>query len=866
MGVLHTINRLVEQFIGLEKRRSDLIDKPGYFSELTNTLIRPSGGLCKRRGWHSVLDIQDTVVGLTSSKGKRYVTGVGYEDYEDMLLIGNNFRRVYTVNPTLKTVATGSSSYSIIVSLLPNADGDMIFTYKVPELDLVESFNCGNGKGTGSVADITVTEFKNTLANAQYPLSVSSFIIPSGNATPLAARYLPFTDTVILSNETMSLKLYLTEAVSKGDSSYNYCSNAIDEYELGSPTFQTAQSVQVNNVTYICTGYDNLIKYDGNKVYRAGLPQPSISSVSTSDSYIYTNPDQTTTTVNLQNPVLGTTPVNVGLDSGTYYYLVVWRHIDAQGNIITSTQSLQKVKTSDTHRHYFELTIPSLVQGQGFDIENTYLDIYRTKAGETDDTVAAASFYKITGDVARNIDVSSSSTALKAYLSQFDNYKISFSVPYLTTGSTTFITSNYHIKSKANNIPIKYLDYLLDSQLDNYDIITLNDYGEGRHDLPPIAKHIAVHQGSLILAGTDTNASEVFHSLPQFNTVTGEIGTEYFPNNSNSVIVEASNGGAITGLKTLKENLYVFHENNVSLLTGDLDVTGGQFIRKDLLSSQGQIGSLAPNAVQEYEGTAIFLSNEGFMAIDNSNPYPMEVSTNIKPLTLDKNINKKLAVSFYIAEEDIIGFYMPVLDTNYTNSVQSDTYNSSVFVYNVRTKGWHKWSNVDMIGGTLKHEGETYFISRNNDKLDLNIFKNKGDESDYSDHTSPIDAEITTAWDSLGDPNVFKKYIRLKVFITDSNERFQGGNFKLDLYLRKDFNDFDRGPIEIDASFLGGYGKSKWGEFPWGNWVIEGLKNKLFGKAKSISLKFKNNEINQNILLSGYSMEVAVTYKPEMKE
>ena len=54
MGVMHRITSAIESFKGLEKRRSDLIDKPGYFNDLTNAAIRPSGALNKRKGFHTI--------------------------------------------------------------------------------------------------------------------------------------------------------------------------------------------------------------------------------------------------------------------------------------------------------------------------------------------------------------------------------------------------------------------------------------------------------------------------------------------------------------------------------------------------------------------------------------------------------------------------------------------------------------------------------------------------------------------------------------------------------------------------------------------------------------------------------------------
>ena len=125
---------------------------------------------------------------------------------------------------------------------------------------------------------------------------------------------------------------------------------------------------------------------------------------------------------------------------------------------------------------------------------------------------------------------------------------------------------------------------------------------------------------------------------------------------------------------------------------------------------------------------------------------------------------------------------------------------------------------------------------------------------------------MITSWDSAGNSSVFKKYVRLKVFCTDSNQEFEGNTFSLNLYLRSNFDNRDIGPIELSPGVFGGWGIAPWGEFSWGARDFKGIRTKLFGKSKSIALHFKNEKINENILMSGYAMEIAAPYQSEIKE
>jgi hypothetical protein len=331
-------------------------------------------------------------------------------------------------------------------------------------------------------------------------------------------------------------------------------------------------------------------------------------------------------------------------------------------------------------------------------------------------------------------------------------------------------------------------------------------------------------------------------------------------------LLEGVNGGEITGIKTLKDNLYIFHENTVSTLSGDIAVIGNQSLRQDLLSSQGETGSFSHHALQEYEGNLTFLSEEGLMTISTSQPFPVELSANIKPLMIDKKINRKAVVSFFTADDDVMGFMLPVQDTGYANDVFINTALTATYVFDVKNKAWHTWTNVDISGGIERVNTKTYFISRNNGQIHINIFKKEDNITDFADHVDPIKTTIVTAWDSLGDPAVFKKYIRMNLLITDSNEKFDGASFKLNLYLRKDFSTVDIGPIQFNSSVLGGWGITEWGFSGWGDRPFHSVKTKLFGKAKSIAFKFENEELNENILISGYTMETAAPYQPEIKE
>tara|TARA_R100000951_G_C2651368_1_gene184503 strand:+ start:801 stop:3245 length:2445 start_codon:yes stop_codon:yes gene_type:complete len=814
MGVQHQIKKIIESFRGIEKRKSDLIDKPGYFADLKNAQMRPSGALSKRKGYHTLAENVGSL-GITSYRG---IT------QSELLVMDQNVSKLTLTDVVFST----SQNKTLQISLLPDANGHLIFKVIDPnsETGNNQSINLGDGySSTTDQADLTVAQFVTQLASLPTELSVSINIT---NSHP-AAFIEPFGITTIQGGAnpvTFKSCVAVPSTISNGDSTYSPFTAYHTKYTNGDVIQPITTSI-INNVIYFGSGYDEIMKYDGSKVYRAGLPTPSAAGLSLEATT--SNPTATSGNIGLEH-----TKVNSN-DDEEYHYMVVYTHTDAQGNIIRSNQSADAKLGWQNHRHFVKVTIPMLQPGTGFDLANTKIEIYRAPKSTLDATAPAANYYLVT-------DGSQGTT-------------ITSTVP---SGSYVNLTSssinNNPITNNSSVASLVYLDYLADDKINNNNFISQGDYPEGRHDLPPKGSYITAHQGSLIISGNPSFPTEVNYSLPDFNTITEEIGTEYFTP-ANNVIVDGTVGGPITAVKSLQDSLFIFHDNTISVLTGDITTPGVQALRKDVVSTHGEIGAFSQASIQELESSLLFLADEGIHAINSKLNYPKEMSTAIKPLLTNNKLARSQAVSFFSADDDIVGFYIPTPGKD-----------PVVYILDVKHDAWIQWDNVDMAGGVIRHQKDTYFVSKDKNMLRLQKIKKRGDESDYSDHNQAISFDAVTAWDSLGDPNVFKKFLRLKVFITDTNLDFESGQFILEVYMRRNFSSLDLGPIELDSSYLGGWSYNNWGEFTWGDHGFEGIRTKMFGKARSMALRFKNQEINKNILISGLAFEIAAPYRPEIKE
>ena len=213
-------------------------------------------------------------------------------------------------------------------------------------------------EGLGHSSDQTLTQLAAALNAANSDLSLNVGSIGSEKAA--------FLDIVSAEPMTVSsgnnyIKYKQWTAIDKGDTGvsedfngYLRATGNLDDTELTNATF-----AQLNNVLYIANGYDNLMKYDGEHIYRAGLPNPT-----------------------------ATTPFTVSFDASgsamdatkNYDYKIVYEYTDDKGNVITSQPSdtVTLAATSGTGQADLEIAaFPSA----GFDFASSKIKIlvYRTK-------------------------------------------------------------------------------------------------------------------------------------------------------------------------------------------------------------------------------------------------------------------------------------------------------------------------------------------------------------------------------------------------------------------------------------------------------------------------------------------------------
>lgn len=739
-------------------------------------------------------------------------------------LVGESATLAASINNTGSHTGHTLSTKNGNVRISLYADGDSKFKFELLDLNtdtLLVDKSLGDGSNSN---DLTVYEL-NTEINSKFSIT-STY---SGVVAAPPAAMLDITKYTISPGTSFEFKSRYWEAANDGTFSGN---NHFPNYVLGSGStnqshLENSSFAIINNVVYISNGFDHVMKYDGEQVYRAGLPCPGVTYASDGFS-IDSGFGESSTNFTATDTVS---------DSGSdhiYYYGVRYSFTDAVGNIITSRLNyLEAIIASNNgidNNDYFEVKVPRLTD-TNFCLKSTSstpnpnlkIEIFRTAANQG----LAGPFYRIAQVQNEDTNASGGGPA--------------------NTDTTYFIHRDTQTDAAIENLQLAYILP-----------------GSKTHDLPPKGKYLSVFKNCLVVAGQPSNVNNVSYSTGG-SEIPGEIASEYFPDADNQVIVESPIDTAITAISPLRDLLYIFHENSIHVLAGDISDANGIPYTVDLLSREAGIGCISNSSIVEFNNKLMFLSDDGLYTIDASTAVD-EISSIIRPLFKEQSFTFKRAVATTWADKQLIIVNIPVeTSTTYT---YTDVSKTTTLVYDYYRGAWLKWNTLDCTGGMDVFENSLYFNTREGTESRLVSFNNSSTEYDFADHVNHIDFKYETNWESLGEPTIPKKFLRLKIYSFDNDETFESPKFDLVASLQKNFFESDLGSIKFNfGTAVSGWGLTEWGDFAWGDATQSKLKSKLpTGKAACLKIRFLNENINENILLTKYELEIASPYRMEIKE
>ena len=339
-------------FGGLDLRSSDILRSNEAATAMQNMTFRQTGALNKRKGFQTKDQTGNGgSYGMTSFNNINTTTGAVTEE---VIGIDDNLQRLATYSFTL--TYTGSNS-GVYYDMYLHTDGKFYF-------DVYDNYtrvlNQDLGTGYETSGRVQISDLTTTL-NALTDFTCGS----ADGATTNSAAFIPVADSVTISGSGTAVTFQAWLDITTPGT---YTTPFTEFYDKRTNAeFENATFTQLNNVLYIATGYNVLHKYDGIKVYKAGLPKATTPTAATS-----------------------------GAAGGSFAtsrvlrYKIGIEHTDAKGNVHEGELSDYVEVTVDGSGNSINVTYTELAANSGYDTDGTMkYNIYRTddSANATDSSL-----------------------------------------------------------------------------------------------------------------------------------------------------------------------------------------------------------------------------------------------------------------------------------------------------------------------------------------------------------------------------------------------------------------------------------------------------------------------------------------------
>ncbi len=819
--------RYVNHF-GLDLKSTDITRQEQYASDMLNAQYTPTGAIEKRKGYQGH-GPNFGGFGLYTYNRIDPVTGLQTQE-----LLGVK-DKLYRFTDTTLTVSYAGANPSALISIFFDV---ATTTYRC---QLVEGstvvLDQDLGLGTDEATPFTVADLDSAIS------AVTGFSATTSGDGTVPAAFLKITrdhdlsatgsDLVVMTGSWVLVPSPITSPFAGSLTNRN------------AVNFENVSATQAANCMFFANGYDDVVKYDGQNVYRAGLPTPNTF----------------TAAIGAAGSITGT----------NYLYSIRYTQFDAAGNLIegniTSTTNLLN-PTADS----IDLVLPNVLAASGFNtncavvnglqstVNTITVDAFHTlKVGDTayffDGVSASYVEREVTAVGGTTVTVAGAAVTVADNAVMSNNLRIGV-YRSLSSGSTP--TDFFLVVELPNNsftATQAYTDDAIDSALGVQLLTPLTD-----RSAPPKGKYVSVFRNQLVVAG-NINFPNTFY----WSDIDGP---EYFPDGVNSADVDTLLGDAISGISPNNEVFAVFKDKSIHIVSGNI---AENQIRVDQLTSD--IGCAAHATIQEVKGQLFFLSDRNVYAMVGGQ-LPKAIGEKIDPIFAvssavaeEERLKLKRAVGFNDRNNERYLLYLPTESTN--NSLVHPNDNSVVFTWDQVKNSWLKWNNINMAGGMAAANSQVYFSERRYRSSDgvvvsyLYRVNDLNDAFDYQDHTQAVAFEYSSNWEALGEPSVLKRFLKIRIFALDELV-----NNALHLNIKTEINYIkDAANSEFDFEFSSdGYGVSEYGNAPYGDPAELAAKNRLGqGRVRSLRVRFFNSLDQENIAMTGWELEIAAPFRPGFK-
>lgn len=739
------------------------------------------------------------------------------------------------------TIDYTTGAYTVTFS---GVTGSVLASYRST---LQQQFNQCLGKGFGVSSPYSITSLVNLLS------AVSGITVTTSGSTNQPAAFLEISEeTIIADGQSVTLNWFYWESANRTVAS-TFSGLAS---QINNDSFRNATFAPFEEAVYIASRFDEIQKYDGQTIYRAGMP-------------------------------LGATPIpaaagsGTGVDAGLHRYYITYEQIDANGRLVEGRLSnpgeINLGAAEDVN-----VTVSNLLQGSGWNTNCAVIN--GTQAGvntiNVDDGSGGVHSLQV-GDTAYFFDGVSSSyvtreitsvtantiTIAGAAVNVTDNNPISNNLRiniYRTLAGGTIPHLLVTVPNNSYAASQIYLDQTSDAILAN-----LREYATPARqpDPPPKTGIVISFRNQLIFADDPINDDKVWFSEAA--------QPEYVSQSFNNFIIP-SNDDDVSGVGVAGSTLIIFKDKSIYAVSGDL------------ITSQFQVTSVAPGSnigcashhtIISVGGLIYFLHTNGVYAIAETQLYPNDSFGNPIPLSImidrifrednfqeDKRFVFKRATATNYTKDNQYLLFIP---TEEKEGPRAATNDSRVFCYDYQGKNWFEWTRINAAGGWYVLDDNLYWQERKkkNNSITAKTYKQhrKYRLIDQVDHVTPIRVTWESSWEDTGQPRVRKKFVRSILLFDEISALFQQNVPTLCFYSYKDWVD---GRISTRADLMQKINSSQWSVDHW-SWIQwSGYQDSFITVplkggtvTKSLKIGIQLNELNTTFKLQGFQQEISPDFR-----
>lgn len=630
--------------------------------------------------------------------------------------------------------------------------------------------------------------------------------------------------------------------------------------------YRNATFAAYQEVIYIANAFDPVQKYDGQTVYKAGMPNGQAPGV-----------------------VDTTNPGNV--DVGNHTYFITYEQIDATGRLVEGVLSDGTLINLPSAVEV-AVTVQNLLQGSGWNTNGAIIvgsgtsNTIPVLLGHTMQEGDTAFLIDSTGTPQTRLILSITATSITvdgaaiAYTDATDwqkaisnNLKINI---YRSKAAGTEPFFVFAIPNNSYQATTTYIDNVADSTLFQQYIFPSN-----RHDPPPQVGVAFPFKNIMIYTADPNNDDFVWYSDPDQPEYVDQLQS---PTNEPNRFIVPSNSDDVVGVGVAGSTLVIFKNLSIYAISGE--ITTEQFTV--VAVAQGSnIGCVSHASIASVGGLLYFLHTNGVYSMSESNIFPTDQFGNPIPLSIpidkffrtnsgDGEVNRQFVLERSVAanytKDNQYILFLPAetacgCPVNTNPRVAND--NSRILCYDYQGKNWFEWTNINAAGGMYVNGDNLYWQERRLSQtggITANTYKQHRQYLliDYADHVTPIRVTWVSSWEDYGQPRVRKKFVRAAMLFDNISSRFQENRPEMFFFSCVDWN---TGIISTESVITTDVEARPWSISDW-NWTtwsgyqdtfaIVPLKNGTVSKSIQIGLQL--NQLNTSFSLQGFQLEIATDF------